>query len=241
METLSSENESGFRGTEGAPLRRRPRMEGVHAAAGGEAERCGCPGRRSGAAPCKRVRAVRFQHTVGRIAAGIDGAGDAERPRRGPKGDGDSRAARPAAPSACRPSSGREEGGGARCRAQGQGSGLQAPQVRRAPLRRSRCSPPCVLQGAPPAQPARALAARPAGGERPRDAGGPCASPPAAANCASRAAAACLEYGMAPFPGISDARSAGGPGAHAKIPKRRFRCVMAAARPSSAKSAEREF
>ena len=97
------------------------------------------------------------------------------------------------------------------------------------------------LQGAQPAQPAHALAARPAGGERPRDAGGPGASPPAAANCASRAAAACLEYGMAPFPCISDARSAGGLGAHAKIPKRRFRCIMAAARPGSAKSAEREF
>ena len=39
-------------------------------------------------------------------------------------------------------------GGRARCRAQGQGPGLQAPQVRRAPLRRSRCSPPCVPQGA---------------------------------------------------------------------------------------------
>ena len=155
METLSSENESGFRGTEGAPLRRRPRREGVHAAAGGEAERCGCPGRRSGAAPCKRVRAVRFQHTMGRIAAGIDGAGDAERPRRGPKGDGDSRAARPAAPSACRPSSGREEGGGARCRAQRQGPGLQAPQVRRAPFRRSRCSPPAAARRAARAAHAR--------------------------------------------------------------------------------------
>ena len=46
---------------------------------------------------------------------------------------------------------------------------------------------------------------------------------------------------MAPFPGISDARSAGGLGAHAKIPKRRFRGIMTAARPGSAKSAGREF